>query len=146
MISRATAFILLLALTACGAGQQGRCEMQSYGRGGISVRAARTMDGELAREQAGRLVVIAYRGVLDGEFLDNASVTVRSKAGDSPEVRRLTNYAGRVRFDSLRSGTYDLVVRRIGSEAIHGDVSVRTGFEDSVFVALRASPLCATRS
>lgn len=86
--------------------------------------------------------------VLD-EPLSPLSGAFVNLVGDTVAIdRRVTirgdtvDRAGRLRWDSLPTGRYGLLVRRVGYEILRRPVDARSGAADALVIKLRTQPMC----
>jgi YD repeat-containing protein len=136
---------LFAVVTACVPGEYPECP-SGYGQPSMLERRAVDPDEGLLIREVGSLVVRVSLGVAGGEPMDNVLVTLqpgtRAFDMDRDMYRQRTNFGGLAQFDSISQGAYSLQARRVGSEPFQTSVQIRTGYQDSLFVMMRAQPLC----
>jgi hypothetical protein len=124
--------ILLAMLSACaGTSQTARGNPTSPTTTTIT-RESSYPDQALAARGLGRVELVVRSADHPTQTLPQSMVVLRSAARDS--VRAVSDERGLVRFDSLRIGTYEVAVRRIGYGSTRGSVVVKPGCRTDVEV------------
>jgi hypothetical protein len=152
---RSTILVLVLCGTSLGcagsAGSAGRGDpapacppAETRGTESFAVRAAAVADGPLDGTQGAVFVRVslgtAERPPRPGAFVD----LWRQPPGARPLRSGTTGGTGTREGRGLPAGEYRLVVSAVGSDSVGRTVTVRTGYTDTLDVALDESTICLT--
>ena len=144
---RIIAGLAVLATVACSVGSRAETApcLAPEGQPGLEVREAGRADPALAGDGLGALAFRSVVGTLAERPVHSVTLTLHAPGVDrlSEPLRGIsTDSAGAAVLDSLPSGTYALLVRRIGTMPSRYAITVRSGMRDTAVVRLRLETIC----